>query len=286
MVRFFPPTVALITEVAAAHLEGLGSVEGVLEAKFEITESPVLKAFFYNGDNPLLVSKSCSLPDSVRSLSLGFEKGDFRIQSTRFSLDDGLPNLTFDFVHEENVFSVRTSLFGRHSALALGFGLALRLYLGAPLGDRVLQDIGRLKAPAGRGRFFRLSCGAVMLDDSYNANPASMRASLSECARIPARRRIAVLGEMRELGGDALEYHRDLLEFLKDFCKVFLMGKIWTDLFDGEPLPFNVFMFENPVRLGEELLAELQEGDLVVVKGSHGNRLDRAVTVLLEGVGS
>ncbi len=282
MVDYFPPTISLITEVAPAHLEGLGSVEGVVQAKFEIASSPFLKAFFYFGDNPLLVSKIASLPSHVRSLSVGFGENDFSIRDVDFMLVDGIPRLTFDVDYKKEAFHASSSLFGRHSALAAGFGIALTLYLGASI-EQALHSLHALQPPCGRGRFFLLHSGAILLDDSYNANPASMKASLSESLRIPAKRRIAVLGEMKELGENALYYHQELLPFFNQFSKVFIMGTLWRTLFQNTRLPANAVFFENPVSLGAELTKELREEDLVVVKGSHGNRLDCLVDVLVEG---
>lgn len=281
MVDFFPPTISLITEVAPAHLEGLGSVEGVAEAKFEITKSPSLKTFFYFGDNPLLVSGAASLPSHVRSLSVGFGENDFSIRDAEFILADGLPRLTFDVVYRGETVHASSSLFGRHSALAAGFGIALALYFGASI-EQALRSIEALQPPCGRGRFFLLTSGALVLDDSYNANPASMKASLSESFHIPAKRRIAVLGEMRELGEDALEYHQELLPFFSKFSKVYIMGALWRTLFQRAPLPENAVFFESPASLGTEIKRELGEGDFIVVKGSHGNRLDCLVDTLVE----
>lgn len=281
MVDFFPPTISMITEVAPAHLEGLGSVEGVAQAKFEITGSPFLKAFFYFGDNPLLVSGAASLPSHVRSLSVGFGENDFSIRDTEFILSNGLSRLTFDVVYKGKTFHASSPLFGRHSALAAGFGIALSLYLGASI-EQALQSIESLQPPCGRGRFFLLTSGAMLLDDSYNANPASMKASLSESLRIPVQRRIAVLGEMKELGKSALDYHRELLPFFTKFSKVFIMGTLWRTLFQNTPLPDNTVFFDNPLSLGTEIKKELGEGDLIVVKGSHGNRLDFLVDFLVE----
>ena len=281
MVDFFPPTISLITEVAPAHLEGLGNVEGVAQAKFEITRSPFLKTFFYFGDNPLLVSGAARLPSHVRSLSVGFGENDFSIRDAEFILANGLPSLSFEVVCKGETFHASSSLFGRHSALAAGFGIALALYLGASI-ERALHSIQALQPPCGRGRFFLLPSGALLLDDSYNANPASMKASLSESFHIPANRRIAVLGEMRELGEDALNYHQELLPFFNMFSKVFIMGTLWRTLFRSSPLPENTVFFESPTSLGTEMKRELGEGDLVVVKGSHGNRLDCLVDALVE----
>lgn len=280
-VRFFPPTLSVITEIAPAHLEGLGSVEGVLEAKFEITGSQRLKKLLYFGDNSALASRCASMPSRIQALGVGFTKNDFTIRDVLFELVDGAPRLRFDLLHKEKCHRVVSSLFGRHSALAAAFGLAATVSLGGGVSSAI-SNIRSMEAPRGRGKFIRLLSGAVLLDDSYNANPASMRACLSEALMIPARRRIAALGEMRELGLEGLEYHKALLPLLNQFTRVCLTGGLWREVFGDEAACAGVEFFDGPNTFACEIRRTLGDGDLLVVKGSHGNRLDLLVDALTE----
>ena len=282
MVDFFPPTVSVITEVVAAHLEGLGSVEGVLEAKFEIAESPALRSIMYSGDNPLISRRCDALPDGLLRLSVGFGDNVFSIRNVCFALSEGAPALSFDLQYGERLYHAESPLFGRHSALAAAFGIASAIHLGASV-EGALAGVRSIEPPQGRGRFYRIDSGALVLDDSYNANPASMKAALTEALGLKSKRRIAVLGEMRELGKDAESYHRDLIPLIGGFAKVFLTGALWRQACSSSLRPPKVEFFEDPALLGALLKPELAEGDLVIVKGSRGNRLERLVEVLLEG---
>lgn len=279
MVRFFPPTIAVVTEVVPSHLEGFSSVEGILEAKCEILRSPRLKAFFYNGDNRLLGEKKAAFPPEVQTFAVGCEEGDFQMRSPEFLLDRGRPRLTFDFKYPGGACFVSSQFFGRHGAYAIGFALAVGFYLGGSR-DRILAELETMSPLAGRGRIVVLPSGAILVDDAYNANPTSLRASLEEGARIPARRRFAVIGEMLELGASEVDYHRALLALFKPYDWVWLYGAIWARVAEEEPLPTNGELIQNAAALGEQLRSGLGKGDVLLVKGSHGNRLDRLVAFL------
>ena len=281
MVSFFPPSVAVITEVAPAHLEGLRTVEGVLDAKFEITRSSGLEVLFYNGDNAALQKRTESLPPEIRTFSVGFGKGDFSIGTPEFLFSQGQAGLTFDFYYPGGSLFVSSRLFGLHSAYPLGFALAVSFYCGASR-EKILSEIEKLEPLRGRGRMITLPSGALLIDDAYNANPSSLTAALTEAAAIPARRRLAVVGEMRELGPLGPDFHRRLLPLFDSFDHVWLTGDLWKSILDegGHPLSLEYFSLVPP--LGLKLAEELGEGDVLLVKGSHGNRLDRIVDVLTE----
>ncbi len=279
MVTYFPPSVAVITEVAPAHLEGLSSLEGVLEAKFEITRSSRLEALFYNGDNGPLKKRTESLPSEIRTFSVGTGKGDFMMETPEFRFSRGQPGLTFDFSYPGGSLFVSSRLFGRHSAYPLGFALAVSFYCGASR-EKILNEIEKLEPLRGRGRMITLDSGALLIDDAYNANPSSLTAALTEAAAIPARRRLAVVGEMRELGLLGPEFHRRLLPLFDSFDHVWLTGDLWKTLAEEGELPASLEYFHEVPPLGKELAKELREGDVLLVKGSHGNRLDRIVDAL------
>ncbi|NLB82733.1 MAG: UDP-N-acetylmuramoyl-tripeptide--D-alanyl-D-alanine ligase [Synergistaceae bacterium] len=279
MVTFFPPSLAVITEVAPAHLEGLISLEGVLEAKFEITRSRRLEVFFYNGDNNALTERAADLPSEIRKFSVGFGRGDFSVGSPEFQFSQGEPRLTFDFSYPGGSLYTSTRLFGRHSAYPLGFALAVSFYCGASR-EKVLNEIETIKTLRGRGRMITLDSGALLIDDAYNANPSSLTAALTETAEIPALRRLAVVGEMRELGPQGPEYHRRLLPLFDSFDHVWLTGDLWKDLFAEGEFPSSLEYISHIPDLAKQLSEDLREGDVLLVKGSNGNRLDRIVDAL------
>lgn len=278
MVSFFPPTLSVVTEVAPAHLEGFGSIEGVLDAKMEITDSERIKAFFFNGDNPLL-RKSAASRSGMLSYSVGFGKSDFQVQGLEFHVEENCPRLSFDFKYPGGGSFVQAQTFGAHSAYALGFALGVCFYLGASR-EKAIAAIENAQSLEGRGRILTLPPGITLIDDSYNANPSSLSASLSAASSISAGRRFAVIGEMLELGKSGVDFHEKILPMLSPFDKVWLVGNMWKEVSKNVSLSENLVLWNDVPKLGVFLSGELRKGDVLLVKGSHGNRLDRIVSFL------
>ncbi len=281
MVRFFPPTISVITEVAPAHLEGFGSVEGVLDAKMEIAGSRALQSFFFNGDNPLLNGAASRLPSGVARLSAGRGECDYRILTPVFTIEKGVPELTFSLATPRDVIVIKARAFGKHAAYPLAFAVAISTCLGVPA-EQAVSALKEAHSLEGRGLIRILDSGACLIDDSYNANPASMSAVLQATADMGKHRKFAVVGEMLELGERGDDFHRDLLPLFRCFDTVWLVGKTWERIapFTGQEQS-NLILWSDGLRmLGDCLGKELREGDAIVIKGSHGNRLDRLVDIL------
>ena len=281
MVRFFPPTISVVTEVAPAHLEGFGSVEGVLEAKMEIAGSPSLTSFFFNGDNPLLARAASRLPAGIARLSAGTGECDFRILAPIFTIEKGVPELSFSLAVPGDVLAVKARAFGKHAAYPLAFAIGISTWLGIP-GEKAAAALEEAHSLEGRGFIRTLDSGVCLIDDSYNANPASMSAVLRAAGEMGKRRTFAVVGEMLELGEKGDDFHRDLLPLLRSFDTVWLVGKTWERIapFNGQDGTRLVLWSDSLQKLGDHLGKELKEGDAIVIKGSHGNRLDRLVEIL------
>ncbi|MGI6252621.1 MAG: UDP-N-acetylmuramoyl-tripeptide--D-alanyl-D-alanine ligase [Aminivibrio sp.] len=274
IVAHFPPTVALVTEAAAAHLEGFGSAEGIVAAKMEIARSARLRKFFYNGDNPLLRKEAALLPTEVDRFSVGLGECDYRIVNPAFSIKEGEPSLSFSLSTPTGEVAVKSRSFGRHAAYPAAFALAVAMDLGVD-GKDAAEALSRAESLGGRGRVRRLPCGAVLIDDSYNANPVSMKAVLEEAGRAEAPGRFAVVGEMLELGERGVDFHRDLVGLFAPFRRVWLVGKTWEQAAPPGSGADNVCHWGGSLKELADLVAqELSGGDLIVVKGSRGNALD------------
>jgi UDP-N-acetylmuramoyl-tripeptide--D-alanyl-D-alanine ligase len=122
-----------------------------------------------------------------------------------------------------------------------------------------------------RGRGSRVSVGGVgVIDDSYNANPTSMAAALRGLAGEPARRTVAILGEMRELGDGSEEYHRQLIQQCDGISRIVCVGAGMRALWDVLPPSQRLSYVESADMLAiEDVVAELAPGDVVLVKGSN-----------------
>ncbi len=167
----------------------------------------------------------------------------------------------------ESEITARVPGGGPHRALSLGAVLCVLDVLGRD--PSTALDLPDTLIAPGRGRAHTIG-GLVIIDDSYNANPESMRAALLELARRPEVRRYALLGEMLELGDDGPAYHRALADAAADLNGVFCVGEGMRVLY--EALPDGVaghWCAAADDALTRQLKALLQQGDVLLVKGSN-----------------
>ena len=224
--EYFPPTIAILTAVAPVHLEGFKTVEGVLEEKIEITRPSSIDKIIFNNDNKYL---SEAFKYTVKSMGVGESRdSDFVL-----SIDNSeytLPALSFVLAlrQTQEIARYTANIWGRHNAMPLALAAAAAHELGISLQESS-DALGNFEALNGRGKVIMREDGKFIVDDSYNANPASMRASLETFARIKTSGKIAVLGEMRELGVNSAKYHEALKPLFEDIDDVILVGSIWHD---------------------------------------------------------
>ena len=155
----------------------------------------------------------------------------------------------------------------------------------------VADVLAGLEAQAGRGASFLVPLGggaARIIDDSYNANPVSMASAIATLARHTPEgkgRRIAVLGEMLEIGESAPECHRELAGLLADagVAEVIGVGAMMTHMVSALPSSIKGMMASSPAEAGERLMGALRPGDVVLIKGSNGSGVHKVVASLRNG---
>jgi UDP-N-acetylmuramoyl-tripeptide--D-alanyl-D-alanine ligase len=278
--RAFTPDVAAITNVAPAHLANFDSIDEVAEAKAEILEGLRPEGTFVaNVDDSRVAAIAGRWPGRV-------------IRFARFANADVMAD-RLERLETETRFRLRAPsgeadvllpLPGAHQAVNFLAASAVALAAGATVEDCAAAAPGLGPSPH-RGEFRRHASGALLYDDSYNANPASLRAALDTLAGFEATRRIAVLGDMRELGPDEDVWHRELGKYASTRAdRIVCVGELAR--YYGEEavecaFPPNAIDFldspEEVVRLLQGLLAP---GDVVLFKGSRAVGLDRAVEAL------
>ena len=276
LTELFPPTLALITHVAPVHLEGFGTVEGVLKGKMEIAGSSRLRRFLYNGDNALLRDAARALRSSAGLFGVGRAGGaDFQISAPQFKMTEGMPALSFKLTNRSGEAAIiSANVWGEHIAYPLAFAAATGSVLGMPL-EQCAEALRGFRCLPGRGRVLLLEGGRFLVDDAYNANPASMRASLETFASLQIRGKMAVLGEMREMGGDAARYHRELAPLLDGLENVVLVGDLWREALPGAPGRSFVGNWEEALELARE-----KDWTGLLVKGSNSLALGNIVDAL------
>jgi len=286
LVTMARPHAALVTTIAPVHIEHLGSLEAIADAKSEIfTGLEPDGTAILNRDAPQfarLVAAAEAL--GARVLSFGWSEGaDARLI--------GLEPAGSGSRVEARIFG-RTQRFelgapGAHMAEnALGALIAAHA-LGADL-DVCAAALAAFAPQKGRGERITLAApgGAVtLIDESYNANPASMRAALTLLGQArpgPGGRRVAVIGDMLELGADGAAMHGALAADLEANAVdlLFGAGPLTRALYDAAPPSIRGGWAERSIDLAPEVAAALRSGDVAMVKGSNGSRMGPLVARL------
>ena len=288
LTRLVRPHIAIITAVAPVHLEFFGSEEAIADAKAEIFLgiAPGGTAILNRDSRHFerLARQAAAAPASPRVVSFGAHlEADARLIS--WSLHSDCSTVEADILGSRVAYKIGAP--GRHlvdNSLAV---LAAASLAGA---DLALAALALAKQVPAVGRGTRLtielrSGPATVIDESYNANPVSMRAALALLGQTPVGprgRRIAVLGDMLELGeaGDGL--HRALVEPVTDnkvdlvYCAGPLMHELWKAL----PSERRGGYADNANALAAQLVADVRSGDVLMVKGSNGSRMTTIVKEL------
>ena len=264
------PTIAVITNVGTAHIGRLGSEEAIAKAKCELlAEMPPNGVAILNHDNPRLIATAASVWIG-QTLTYGLEGGDLQGQliDNQILCVEGM--------------QLPLPLPGRHNASNFMAALAVAKVLQVdwlPLAAGLVVNL-----PAGRSQRYELPNDVVILDETYNAGPESMMASLQLVASTPGLRHIAVLGSMKELGERSLEFHRQVGTLARKLELEALL--ILVDCPDAEAIAagaagISVECFASHAELVERLKEFVQPGDRLLFKASHSVGLDRVVKLLM-----
>lgn len=295
LAKMAAPHVALVTTVAAAHLEAFESIVGIAIEKASIFEGvlpggiAVLNADIDTSAILMAKAQDCKL----RDISFGAEGFDFKLLTAELYDDKTVVQATMG--DSPLLFKLGTP--GRHFALnALG-ALAVMAALHTDIALAV-ATLGRWKPYKGRGERERIYLDAVdtrmtldLIDDSYNANPTSMAAALevlaaahvkNDIGRVSKGRRIAYLGDMKELGGDEIALHAGLahLEATKQLDIIHCIGPLMRSLYDLLPLAQRGEWFETSDEALVRLKRHLDSGDVVLAKGSLSMKLGLIVDAI------
>lgn len=287
LVKMVRPHVAIITTVQAVHLEFFESVEKIAQAKAEIFDG-------LEPDGVAILNRDNAQYDLLRFLATTAGVRNVRTFGEAKGADSQLEKA----VPFPGGSSVNARIFGQEITYKIGAPglhhvknslavLSAVVELGADLAKAGLALDG-MRAPKGRGEVTRLQLNGgtlSLIDESYNANPASMRAALAVLGEAPVTRpgrRIAVIGDMRELGPEADKLHGDLAEPVAEaeVDAVYCAGPHMRTLWEALPSAVKARYAEEAGSLEEALLSEVRAGDVVMIKGSLGTRMGPLVEAL------
>lgn len=273
------PTVGLVTNAGAEHLEGFGSLDGVARAEGELFESlPASGIAVVNADDAYAALWR-GMTKAARVVTFGTGRADVRARNVRLAVEEGAWATRFDLDTPAGAVGVRLALPGLHNVVNAAGAAAAALACGASL-EEIAAGLARVRPVAGRLQLKRAACGAWIVDDSYNANPSSAIAALDVLAALPGEHWL-VLGEMAELGDHADAAHAEVGRHAR------ATGVVRLEAI-GRHTPQAVAAFgtgghwhADAAALLESLRAGLKPGVTVLVKGSRVNRLERVVDALV-----
>ncbi len=281
------PDIALITNVAPAHLEQLGSLENIALAKAEIftglkKSGLAIINIDHNQANILLQeARKAEISDVV---TYGFAD-NAHVRIANIVTNGG--NMSANIIFPDKQVKLTIANFGQHRIVNGCAALIIAHKLGLDI-EQSLQIIAKQQPPRGRGEIITLKQNGrelLLIDDSYNANPLSMRASLEVFANLPKNngKKILLLGDMLELGKNAERFHKELepLIIKADPDIIFLVGKHMrslADIFRAKKSDILVKHDEKIENIEDEIINKLDFGDMIMVKGSLGTRLGRTVS--------
>lgn len=268
------PSLAIITQISPAHLEGFGSLDNIYKAKSELLEELPRDGIAVIPDHdPVLWALAKQLP--VKVIRVGRSaSADYRVENA--ASRDG--KVFFEINGKRFCFP------GKAPFLSLNAGMALATYdcLGLDW-SRVSEAWNDFSAPRGRFEALELPGGVDIIYDGYNASPTSFRFALEAFAQIPSRgRKIVVFADMLELGSDAVHFHQDLGEkiALIQADAAFAYGPLAKHAIEAasaENENLNARHFLNPGELEDFLCLFLHSGDTVLFKASRGMKMDLVV---------
>lgn len=283
LTRLARPDVAVITNVEAVHLEFFRDVEAIAEAKAEIMEGLTEGGTLVLNRDNAMYAKLADIAKAhgiTKIVTFGaHEEANCRLIAyslegvgSRIEARIGSTPLTY-----------RLGTIGEHWAYGSLAALAAVTAVGMDLAEAAAA-LAHFQEPEGRGKLERLAWGdgsITLIDDSYNASPASMKTALGKLSEVDKalgenHRKIAVLGDMLELGEASADLHRGLLHHLQAnrIDKVFASGAMMKHLYELLPSTMKGAYAEDAKQLASQVIPLVQPGDILLIKGSHGSRMD------------
>ena len=270
LVNIAEPDCGLITNVGKAHLEGFGSFEGVVKTKSELYDYLRSKenAFvFLDKDNEVLYQASAGL----ESIGYGLEGEDLYVKG---KLHACAPFLAFEWEHEGVSYDVNTHLIGTYNVKNALAAIAVGCRFGVPA-EAICEALNGYIPSNNRSQLTETADNHLIVD-AYNANPTSMMAALENFRLMEVQNKVAVLGDMKELGEGSVEEHRKVVGFLRQcgFERVILVGAEFGKANVG-------FEHYPDVEAVKVLFAENKPvGKFVLIKGSNSMKLAQLKDIL------
>jgi UDP-N-acetylmuramoyl-tripeptide--D-alanyl-D-alanine ligase len=280
------PQVGILTNISPVHLEGLGSIEGVAEAKGELLEGMGAKGrLIFNADDPR--AKALSKGFRGERLSFGVQNpADWMALDIRMGADG---QVSFQLNGGGRTISISLQLLGRHQVYNALAAAAATSSLGIGM-EEMKEGLEAFLSPPMRMELMTIGKGVKIINDAYNANPPSMEAALRTLQEVSDGRKIAVLGDMWELGDYAEQAHQELGRAAQAYGidLLFLLGQFAAQVAHGA---IEAGMSLQAIYIGKDhpdishrLAQTVRDGDWMLVKGSRIMKMEEIIRELRDAL--
>jgi len=265
------PTIAAITNVSAGHLEGLRDTDSIACEKGDILE-------FHDSNGIAVLPRDSDFfkfwsnkTNAKKIISFGFhEDSNFKVQNPMIDVENNLTS--FQLMHEGLLEECSINGVGIHNTLNAAMGLAICSALNLKVSE-VKEALRNIDFPERRLSIHRSISNSILIDDSYNSNPASMKRSIDVLDSMNNYKKICLFGEMKELGESSTSLHTDIYQYAKGKVDYFFcLGEDWKDIKGSNKTKFKIFSSHD--ELYESIKDLINQNTVILVKGSRSTRMD------------
>lgn len=279
LAKIAQPTIGVVTNVSETHIELLGSIENIARAKSELARYPKLQTLILNADDRfVLPMKELS---SAKILTFGLKNKNADVFCESYEMGDAQIKFKVNFFKKNCVeFVLPPSVLGEHNlynalaALCVGYSLNFSF-------ETMKENLQNTQLTGQRLEILKRK-NYTVINDAYNASPASMREAIKVLAQMNGKRKIAVLGDMLELGKFSEELHKNLGKILQEYGiqNLITIGKLAKKIPEGFTKNLNdaqIFSFDENQheQAGKFLQKFLKNDDVILLKGSHGMHVEK-----------
>lgn len=289
LLSFVRPTLGIVTNISSSHIEFFKSLDNIAKEKGKLIENLPAKGFaILNADDEKVLK--IGERTSAQLLTLGFSsEAAIRADHLTYNYAGDVPEgISFKLNHDGTSIPIRlTGMLAQHQIYGALFGIAAGLALKLNLVD-IAAAFDNFQPAKGRLKLLEGINNSNIIDDTYNASPVSTLAALAVLQELKAKRKIAILGDMLELGDESESAHAQVAQKVFDIkANLFfavgsrMQAAARTLQQTGTP----IFYFDGPDEVAKGLERVVREGDLILVKGSQGMRMEKVVGALLRNKG-
>jgi len=263
------PDIAAITNVSMGHLDGLRDAESIAEEKGNILN-------FFKDDGIAILPRDSNFfgywskgTNAKQIISFGIhDDSDFKVSNIEIDILNNLTHFCLRFDGKDEEFSING--IGQHNALNAALSIAVGLLCGVGI-ESITNNLIYTELPERRLNVFKSLKKSILIDDSYNSNPASLKNAIDSMNGLK-RKKICIFGAMKELGKNSKKLHQEMYEYANDRVdEILCIGEEWSECNSSEDLA----IFKNHDDLYDYLVSIIEEETILLVKGSRSTRMDK-----------